>query len=69
MAKAYKTIFHAYARKKTISQTISQLITEKKVKRIFSKKYPLAKAQEAYKLSQRGYGRGHIVLEITENNI
>ncbi|MFC4801809.1 NADP-dependent oxidoreductase [Neobacillus sp. GCM10023253] len=48
----------------TISKIISQMIVGKQVKVCIFKKFPLEKVQEAHKLSQRGHGRGRIILNV-----
>lgn len=47
-------------------QTFAQLIEEGQVKAIVGKTFPLSEAQQAHKLSEKGHGRGRIVLHIAD---
>lgn len=47
-------------------QTIAQLIIEDKIKVTVAQTFPLYEANLAHALSQRGHGRGRIVLHVTD---
>lgn len=47
-----------------ISQQMAQMIAEGKIKSVINQKFPLHEVQQAHALSQKGHGRGRIVLQI-----
>lgn len=47
-------------------QTIAQLMEEGQIRTLVGKSFPLHEAHLAHELSQRGHGRGRIVLHINE---
>ena len=49
---------------KMISQTISQMITDRKLRIIISKLFSLETVQKAHKICQQGHGRGRIILKV-----
>jgi NADPH:quinone reductase-like Zn-dependent oxidoreductase len=53
---------------KMISQTISQMITDRKLMIIISKRFSLETVQQAHKISQQGHGRGRIILKIDDGD-